>query len=379
MIAEDSESVSSGSTLLSMLTIVIPTFGRPGRAMTKARYWAEQGCAIHVMDGSASRDSHADANDNSRVFYHHRPGSTMASRIAQGGDLVETPYVMLQPDDDVFLSGALESIITSLENDPTAVAASGVALRLQPSGYGRYLLKVAYPQMLDRARNAGQSGKNLTDFMRNYYMSALWGVVRADVFKIVAHNLGSLETGPYAIEELFFEMGVNGVGRVLALPEVYWVRNPGVPSVDLFISRPQAEQDRPWFLNPKSVEYKSFVKQMAKVFDSSGVVENFAGSEAAIQGVESYSVFFLSRNSSVTSKSAKRKRNPLAVMRIPALMRLRSTLSFLQNWVLSVTLSSKRRLEEAFPQPPLTFFREAEKAGVKLDKSSFLRAVKSMR
>lgn len=149
------------------------------------------------MDGSDSRDSLADANDNSRVSYHHGPGSTIASRIARAGELVETPYVMLQPDDDVFLPGALESIVTSLENDRASVAASGVALRLQPSGFGPYLMKVAYPQMLERARSAGQSGKTLADFMRNYYMSALWGVVRADVFKIVSRHLGKLKTGSY--------------------------------------------------------------------------------------------------------------------------------------------------------------------------------------
>lgn len=347
--------------------------------MAKALYWAEQGCMVHVMDGSVSRDSHADAANHSRVSYHHVPGSTIASRIARAGGFVNTPYVMLQPDDDVFLSGALESIITSLENDSAAVGASAVALRIQQSGFGPYLTKVCYPQMLDRAKHVGQSGKNLADFMQHYYPSVIYGVVRADVFKIVAHNLGSLKTRPYAIEELFFEMGVNGTGRVLALPEVYWVRNPHVPSLDLFTSRPQGEQAQPWFLNSDSLEYESFVEQMAKVFDSSGVVKGIAVSDAAVQGIESYGDFFLARSSSVISKSAKTKRNPLALMRVPALMMLRSTLSFLLKWLLSVTLRSKRRLEEAFPQPLFTFLREAEKAGVKLDKAEFLRAVKSMR
>lgn len=347
--------------------------------MAKAFYWAKQGCTVHVMDGSDSRDSHADAANHSRVSYHHGPGSTIASRIARAGELVDTPYVMLQPDDDVFLSGALESIITSLENDSAAVGASAVALRIQQSGFGPYLTKVAYPQMLDRAKHAGQSGKNLTDFMRNYYPSVIYGVVRADVFRIVVQGLDKLRVGPYAIGELFFEMGVNGIGRVLALPEVYWVRNPDVPSLDLFTSRPQGEQAQPWFLNSDSLEYESFVEQMAKVFDSSGVVKGIAVSDAAVRGIESYGDFFRSRSGSVTRKSANQHRNPRAVMRSSALRRGRSTLSFLRNWVLAMTLSSKRRLEEAFPQPPFTFLREAEKAGVKLDRAEFLRAVKSMR
>lgn len=379
VIMDDSEVQKMGPSLLSMLTIVLPTKDRPGRAMAKALYWAKQGCTVHVMDGSDSRDSHADANDYSRVSYHHGPGSTIVSRIARAGELVATPYVMLQPDDDAFLPRALESLITSLENDPTAVGASAVALRLQQSGFGLYLTKVAYPQMLDRAKQAGQSGKNLTDFMRNYYPSVIYGVVRADVFKIVANNLGNLKTRDNTIGEIFFEMGVNGIGRVLVLPEVYWVRNPHVPSLDHVTSRPQGEQAQPWFLNSDSLEYKSFLAQMAKVFDSSGVVEDLVASEVTSRGLEAYGDFFRSRSSSVTRKSANRHRNPRAVMRSSALRRGRSTLSYLRNWVLAMSLSSKRRLEEAFPQPPFTFLREAEKAGVKLDKAEFLRAVKSMR
>lgn len=359
-----------------MLTIAIPTRGRPGRALAKARYWAKQGCAVHVMDGSDGRDAHADASNHFRVSYHHVPGSTIASRLAQVGGLVDTPYVMLQPDDDVFLPRALESIIASLENDQTAVGASGIAVRIQKSGFGLCLLKVAYPQMLEKAVGVGINSPTLTNHMQNYFPTAIYGLLRSEVFKNVVKNLAYLKTSLYGIEELFFEIGARGQGNIISIPQVYWIRDSSLPKVEIRSQAPFG-QANPWFLLPDSLEYKGFVKGVSEVFALSTVATGGAGTESAERGIEAYRNFFLNKRKLATKKTTEVRRLSTSLKTLFLPKKLRLVLRFVQNFIVAVSIPSKRSFAQAFPQPLFTFLREADKAGVKLDKVEFLSVVKS--
>lgn len=373
-----SQSHQGQSEILALLTIIIPTKGRTGRALSKARFWAKHGCSVHVLDASEARDSEADAAELWGVSYHHEPGVSVASRLARVRLFVETPYVMLQPDDDVFLPGALRSIIASLNNHPAAVGASGVAINLQRSGFGPYLMKVTYPQILERAKQSGHTGTNLPDFTRNYYPSIIYGVVRTNVFKAVVKHLGNLQASPYAIGELFFEMGVNGIGTVLALPEVYWVRNPHVLSNDSQKDRSPQGGDRPWFLSPQSSEYQTFLEELAKVLELGSGVSAGLGSEVAKQGISAYGAFFLAKHSrnqkkfvSITAQTTLVKSGSLA--KKPGL-----ALRFVRDFGLAVTMPSKRSLGAALMQPKFTFIQEATKAGLGVDKEELCQAVKSL-
>lgn len=56
-----------------------------------------------VFDASDVRDPNADSHSESGVCYYHEPRATMAVRLSQGANLVDTPYAMIQPDDDFFV------------------------------------------------------------------------------------------------------------------------------------------------------------------------------------------------------------------------------------------------------------------------------------
>lgn len=371
------ELLSDNSTPVPRLTIIIPTKDRPNRALAKARTWAKQGCRVLVFDASDVRDPSADSHSEPGVGYHHEPQATMAVRLSQGANLVDTPYAMIQPDDDVFLFGAVDSLVNSMQKTPDAVGASGVAIRVREGNFGRSLVEVFYPQMLERALQTGQTGLSLPDFTRNYYPSVVYGVVRTDVFRAVAKGRENLKSGPYAIGELFFEMGVNGMGKVLALPEVYWIRNPHVPSHDARRLRPPSERSHPWFLDTGSLEYKSFVEELSKVFESGAGLTAGAGSKLARQGIKGYQEFWALLNT-VQTKSPRLSPWVNAAIKGINPTRGANALSFLRKFAFSLALASRRRLE-VFPQPPLLFTLDAKRAGLKVDRKALKSAIKVMR
>lgn len=377
------------SNFLVALTIVIITKGRPGRALAKARFWAKHGCTVHVLDSSEMRDEEGDVNGDvggvGRVIYYHEPASTIPSRLALVKDLVQTPYIMMQPDDDVFLPGALKSLIDSLEHRPHAVGASGVMIGLQRNGLGHYLMRIN-PRMLERANQLGEFEESFRDFMRRYHINVFYGVVRSDVFKIVAGQMGNIRSGPYAIEELFFQMGVNGMGKVLALPVVYWVRNPNVQSVDTVNDRSPSGRSGPWFFEPTSPEYKAFVRELSKVFQSgSGDPIEFCA-ELAKQGIEAYGASFSARHPFRPKKFVRvRKQINFAKSRLLSTkfgVGLRFTRDYFQkyalNYVLALAIPSRRRLAAGLMQPPFTFLRQASKAGLNLNREELSQAIRSL-
>lgn len=366
------------SKILARLTIIIPTKGRTGRALAKAHFWAGHGCTVHVLDASEDCDIESYVGRLSRVHYHHDPAAKISSRLARVGSFVETPYVMVQPDDDVFLAGALRSIVDSLGNDPAAVGASGVAIKLQQSGFGSYSMKVAYPQALKRAKQSGHTGRNLPGFMRHYYPSVIYGIVRTDVFKTVVKHLGNLKTGPYAIEELFFEMGVNGMGRVLTLPDVYWVRNPHVPSVESRKDRSSVKGNQPWFLRPQSLDHQIFLEELAKVFESGNGVTTGCGSELAKQGISAYSAFFLAKHAPGSKKFGGIRAHVTFLKSRILTKKPGMLLRFLRDFLLAITMPSRRSLGAALMQPRFTFMQEATKADLAVDREELVRALKSL-
>lgn len=365
------------SGVLSQLTITIVTKGRPGRAVSKALFWSRLGCAVNIFDASEFPEV---VLDHAGVTYSHEPDVSFAARLSEAASLISTPYAMIQSDDDVFLPEALKSMITSLEKDSEAVGVSGVAITVQRSGLGPVLVRAGTHAALERVRITASPKGRLENHMRSYFPSVIYGVVRADVFNMVASGLRNLQDGANGIEELFFEMGVHGTGRVLALPEIFWIRNPLVPSHDSSLAqRRRRERATPWFLQPYSKEYRSFVRELSTVFESSLGTIPAEGAELAKGGIEAYSAFFLAGRTFPSGRPVKVWERLTSEPGRRWMERLGTGFSFLRNFTLALVFPSRRVFHNGFMQPPFTFVREAAKVGVEVHKATFLRTVKSMR
>src|SRR3989344_4065841 len=99
-------------SLLSKLTLVIPTYNRQRYVLRNMRYWSGSMVAVHVLDGSeqpilAEEMVGLAANVN----YHYLP-IPILERLQRAVDLVQTEYVALLGDDEFFVPNALQACIS---------------------------------------------------------------------------------------------------------------------------------------------------------------------------------------------------------------------------------------------------------------------------
>ena len=119
-------------SLLSELTLLIPTYNRQRYALRSMRYWSGSAVTVQVLDGSArpipSEELAGLADD---VNYRHMPVSAM-ERLRKAVDLMQTKYVALLEDDESFIPNTLQACIRALEADATLASCRGRCLDFRP-------------------------------------------------------------------------------------------------------------------------------------------------------------------------------------------------------------------------------------------------------
>ena len=82
-------------SLLSKLTLVIPTYQRQRYALRNMRYWSGSEVTLHVLDGSEQPiPAEEMAGITANINYHHMPVSWI-DRIEKAGNLVQTKYAAM--------------------------------------------------------------------------------------------------------------------------------------------------------------------------------------------------------------------------------------------------------------------------------------------
>ena len=102
---------------LEKLSIVIPTYGRQEFVKRQIEYWSGSTATVFIMDGSPQallREYSEEFASNIRYIHSH---SDFFSRMQQATNLIETPYVALLGDDDLFAKSGLRECIAHLERN----------------------------------------------------------------------------------------------------------------------------------------------------------------------------------------------------------------------------------------------------------------------
>src|SRR3989344_526322 len=109
-------------SLLSKLTLVIPTYNRQRYVLRNMRYWSGSMVTVHVLDGSEQAIPPQEmAELTANINYHNLP-IPLLDRFRKAVGLVQTEYAALMADDEFFLPDALQACIRELEVDETLVS-----------------------------------------------------------------------------------------------------------------------------------------------------------------------------------------------------------------------------------------------------------------
>jgi glycosyltransferase domain-containing protein len=235
---------------LSLLTVVIPSYGRQDFILRQCAYWHRSGATVVIADGSAQPlavELQHLIGEFDDICYVHSPVSMM-ERLRAAAALIRTPYAILLGDDEFLLFSGLRSAIMKLEAESDLVACIGQSLAFYPSRDGSHCTYGAgYPHWRYAVASDNVSDR-LDEAMSDYTAATCYAVLRTPVWK---KSWGQLEkwSSPYVGE---MQQGLTTYiwGKLATVDEVYWMRSSeNRPVTNVEFNRGLSFHE--WWFSPK--------------------------------------------------------------------------------------------------------------------------------
>ena len=167
---------------LNKLSIVIPTFNRQRYALRSMKFWSDYSTEVFVLDGSNKPiENEKLINIGTNINYIHNPIS-YHNRILNVLELIKTPYICMQGDDEFFIPSALYEIIEELEKDKELVSCMGLCIHFE--GFQNEILsgKWHYPEFLNYSILNDSSTERMVKHMNPYSCSTIYSIVHSSVW-----------------------------------------------------------------------------------------------------------------------------------------------------------------------------------------------------
>ena len=211
-------------SLLSKLSIVIPTYNRQSYALRNMGYWSKYDVKVHVLDGSIEAiPSKYISRMGSNIHYHHLPIS-IGERLVYAGNLKTSEYIILSGDDEFFIPSALSTCIDELENDKSLVSCMGRCMWFNHHE-GALRTDLIYKNMANYSVQHDSPDDRVLYHMKHYRPSTIYSVMRADIWKRTVSCINNEQYSVFALEELHFEVASGYLGKSKVLPILLWMRS----------------------------------------------------------------------------------------------------------------------------------------------------------
>ncbi|MBV8119698.1 MAG: TIGR00180 family glycosyltransferase, partial [Alphaproteobacteria bacterium] len=233
------------------LTAVIPAHNRVGPCIALVRFLRACGFEhrLVVADSSTPERAVALRAGLSRLaeYQSFDDRQRQYPKLAQIARAVETPYVVLLPDDDILFPHAIEAALSHLKQHPTHVAAHGYSLRfgLEHGDFDIYQVEHFIPT-IDDADPMWRYA-----YLMQRYQPHIWAVFRTEVY---AEAMAAAARMPGTLfQELMFQIVSILKGPVARLPLIYAMRGMEVSQVAYSEADPFQ-----WLLNNAESFFQSY-------------------------------------------------------------------------------------------------------------------------
>ena len=236
-----------------MLTALLPTRNRHAQCGQQLRLLSANRFPYRIVVLDASDDGHAAdvraACTDVAQYRHFGRRYRMADKLAAAVNDVDTPFVILIPDDDIILPHAIEAEIAFLNDNPDFVAAHGyfLAFRMHDDDVDIYDVLGFTPSIVDDS-----------PLLRHYnlfrrYQSFYWGVFRTGVFASAVKAACAM---PVVLFRELTAMSTSILqGKVARLPVVHALRGTSQSHAGLHQSHPLF-----WFLDDAESFFREYVR-----------------------------------------------------------------------------------------------------------------------
>ena len=210
----------------TQLSLILFTKNRVEFAKRQIIWFSDLDCHLYILDGSEVSDldewiRFSNFSNFTKIRYF-RDMSSPQKRILKVLDEIETDYIQIITDDDIFSKVQLLEAVEVLTHCPDVSVATSRCYSFLLHGdklFGREIYKIE-PDVLALDRSM-----RLKPFAESYVPISFYGLCRSrDIIEFYS-KIGEIElSSPYAIE-VGFEFFQQAIGNVRLLRKIKWLRN----------------------------------------------------------------------------------------------------------------------------------------------------------
>jgi glycosyltransferase domain-containing protein len=219
-------------SLLSKLSIIIPTYNRPDFALRNMTFWSGSEVSVYIVDGSLNPIPSSSMKDLTPNIHYHHIGKSIEERIYFATQRIKTEYAMLCGDDEFMVYSGLKACIEFLERNLDFTVCIGRCIGFNPVKNKIYLSPV---KDFHRTHFVNQNSvaSRIEYHISNYMVTTFYGVHRTESFKFCFEQINCrIFSCPY-VQETLLEMFAAAYGKSKVLPNVTWLRSSENKPVDI--------------------------------------------------------------------------------------------------------------------------------------------------
>lgn len=217
---------------LADLTLVIPAYNRPAYLERQIDFWSQTDVKLCILDGS--RESAPQVlidRMGPNVYYRHLPIG-FNERLVMACELVQTKYVALLGDDELFAPAGLRDCINQLEADKRLVACVGRSMFFFHRE-GEIIGHQTYEKSQNLVNTFGSDidrlHESLVDVTRGPYL--LYGLFKTHQWKTAVRvSYGQKYASGY-VYEFSFHLIATLLGPSTMVDSLVWMRSGENPSM----------------------------------------------------------------------------------------------------------------------------------------------------
>ena len=222
---------------LEKLSIVIPTFGRPDFVRRQISYWSNCAVTVHIMDGSPiSLIQTGMESIPSNVKYHHSTDDFFG-RMRRATELIDTPYVAMLGDDDLFTKSGLKKCLDHLEGNSEVFGVVGRSMYF----FHQRSVVFGEPKHPEAANYDKEIKGGIARLLNLYHPGKIgavaYGVFRADEWKSAIRATYAKKYSSGYVYDTFLRTLLTYTGEIEVVEAVTWLcsgENPPIKNQSSF-------------------------------------------------------------------------------------------------------------------------------------------------
>lgn len=312
--------VGSIDSLLSKVSVVIPTFGQSSELMRTLEFVSsfpfKKVVVLDAIGKSANQQNLADSLPNVDFVVER---SNLPSRMKLAGQYVESEFVLTWAHDEFWLPSAVAEGVSFLSSQPAYVHVVGACLRFRTPN----IFSLVYPELPGIDIKGPSRNFRVEQRLKNYFWGGLWGLTRTHAWRNAWQVAASFDFAVRGSMEIQVETALAWQGGVRGLKSLMWLRAGDAPSITNSGERSLSELSplfHSWWLEAPKQERQDFLfrfsslpnflpsspSSIAKAFDSySRRAEQIAAAQALKQMERGKYGIFLSSIASRTRRAGK--------------------------------------------------------------------------